>query len=93
MRRSSDSFSAIETCIHAVQIWMAFFLITSLIQIISPEQKLQQCVIISTGAIALAIILYRWIRQADARHHAANLALLTAGVLIGIDMAAALTDS
>jgi hypothetical protein len=93
MRHPTDSFSGIEICIIAVQIWAAFFLVTALVQIGLSDLRTEQFLTVLAGAFAIATIAYQWIRRVDARRHIANLSLLAAGLLIGLDMAVALTDS
>lgn len=86
------AMSSLETCVAAVQIWAAFFLITFLAQIAFPGTRIEQIVILLAGTIAIAAIAYRWTTVIDARRHLANVTLLIAAFFIGLDMVAELTD-
>ncbi len=93
MRHPSDSFSSIETCIIAVKVWAAFFLMTALVQIVLADPRTEQLLVVLVGALAIGTIAYQWIRRVDARRHLANLSLLVVGMLIGLDMVVAIIDS
>lgn len=87
-----DTHTGTETCITAGQIFAAFFLITAFVQIVSSDTRIEQNMVVLVGGLALALIIYRWISKAHARRHLANLSLLFAAFLIGLDMVVALTD-
>ncbi len=82
----------LETCIAAIQIWIAFFLVTTLVQIVLPDTRINQLVIILAGALAIGLMTHRWISRVPTRRHLANLTLLAVGLLIGLDMAVAFTE-
>lgn len=92
MTQRINSFSAIETCIFAFQIWAAFFVTTLMVQVILPALAVSQFIILFAGAFAIALIYRRWIRFAYARRHLANLSLLTVGLIVGLDMVGALFE-
>lgn len=85
-----NTHTGTETCIAAGQIFAAFFLTTTFVQIVSSDTRIEQNMVLLVGALALALIIYRWISKAHARRHLANLSLLIAAFLIGLDMALAL---
>ncbi len=84
--------SGLETWVAAVQIWMAFFLVSTLAQIVFPDTRINQLVIILAGALAIGLLTYRWIARVPARRYLANFSLLIVGLLIGLDMAVAFTE-
>lgn len=92
MTRPTDFSSGMETCLRAVPIWIAFFLITAIVQIVFPDTRIAQFVIVSAGALATGLIAYRWKRRANARQYLANLSLLMVGLFVGLDMAVAIFD-
>lgn len=92
MKIPNLAMSSLETCVAAVQIWAAFFLVSLLAQFASPGTWIEQIVILLAGAIAIGTIAYRWTTAINARRDLANVSLLIAAFLIGLDMVAELTD-
>ena len=92
MKIPNLAMSSLETCVAAVQIWAAFFLVTLLAQFASPGSLIEQIVILLAGTTAIGAIVYRWITVIDARRDLANVFLLIAAFLIGLDMLAEITD-
>lgn len=84
--------SSLETCISALQIWMAFFLVTAVLQFAFPDPQIEKIVILLAGAVAIGTIAYRWIVEIDARRNLANLSFLMVAFIIGLDMTAALME-
>jgi hypothetical protein len=84
--------SGLETCVAAVQIWMSFFLVSALAQIVFPDTRISQLIIILAGALAIGLMTYRWISRVPARRHLVNFSLLIVGLLIALDVAVAFTD-
>ena len=92
MKIPNLAMSSLETCVAAVQIWAAFFLVTLLAQFASPGSRIEQIVILLAGTIAIGAIVYRWITVIDARRDLANVFVLIAAFLIGLDMLAEVTE-
>lgn len=92
MKIPNLAMSGLETCVAAVQIWAAFFLVTFLAQIAFPDTPVEQIVILIAGTTAIGAIVYRWITVVDARRDLANVSLLIAAFFIGLDMLAQITD-
>ena len=84
--------SGIETCVIAFQIWGAFFLVTTLAQIVFANTVITKLVVVVAGILGVGTIGYRWIVKISSRQQMANLSLVIVAFLITLDMVAALTE-
>jgi hypothetical protein len=77
--------TSIETCVAAFEIWVVFFLVSTLAQI-ALSDAIGQAVAVSAGLVAIGTIICRWFMRIDARPQIANLSLVIAASLIALDI-------
>ncbi|WP_336985975.1 hypothetical protein [Altererythrobacter aquiaggeris] len=84
--------SGVETCVGALQIWGAFFLLTAVAQIAFPGSAHTWLIVVLAGILALGAIAYRWVSNVGGRKELANSAFVAVAIFIAIDVGVALTE-
>jgi len=90
MTPTSRHVSSLEICIEAFKIWGAFFFLTTIVQLIASDTRVEQVAIISVGGLAIGVIFRQWLTRIRVAQLIGNLALLMAAMLIALDMVVAL---
>lgn len=81
-----DQFSAMEVAITAFYVWAGFLVALILSNVVVGQTVFQQILVLSSGCIALAVLVGAWLRQKETRGHFINLLLFAVAGLIFLEL-------